>query len=82
MITAVEYLHTVLNPEDNSGESVQLDAEVYDNGDDENNVFAVGFVNLQSYGRSATINIGDITPQAFRDFADKLEKAMARHKRG
>lgn len=77
----VETVRTVANPEDNGGEHVILSADIFDNGDDSDNVYVGGSITLESYGRSATINIGGVTPQMFRAFADMLEEAIDRNTR-
>lgn len=77
----VDTIQMITNPDDNGGEALGFSAKIHDNGDDENNIFAIGSVSLQSYGRSAVINLGAIDPQMFRDFANRLESAMVRRTR-
>lgn len=51
---------TVLNPADNGGESVIVTTKVFDNGDyNRNSRYTETTIELHSYGRSASLNIGD-----------------------
>lgn len=52
-ITTKEYLKTVsccLNPKDPGGEQVYLEVDIYDNGDDKDNIFTNAHLRVQSYG--------------------------------
>jgi hypothetical protein len=62
------------NPKDNRGEAVILHTGFYDNGDEE--VYTMQSLILNSYGRSATIELGSIfTPEILRKLANELESA-------
>ena len=52
---------TVLNENENGGESVIVTTHVLDNGDhDENSRYTQTTISLHSYGRSAELNLGDV----------------------
>ena len=61
----VKTIITVLNEDDNGGEAVTLTTHVFDNGDDGNGgeemnpIYTISEISLESYGRSATIDLGD-----------------------
>lgn len=69
--TLVGQAQTVLNPDQNSGEHVELICEIHDNGDATDNVFYVGHFVLNSYGSQMTATF------CADDLADKLEKLAA-----
>lgn len=64
------------NPEDNGGESLSLETEIFDNGDGE--IVTNQSINLQSYCNSAAIELhgAQITPDTLRQCANELEKAL------
>lgn len=52
---------TELTLNDNGGEAVVITTEVYDNGDfDANSQYTLTEITLESYGRSASMSLGDI----------------------
>lgn len=78
----VDEFTIVANPDDNGGEAFSITVEVYDNGDDEDNVWTLQTISLQSYGNEAKIATSVITPAFLREVADKMEVAMKKHTRG
>lgn len=71
----VKTITTVLNKQDNGGESVTITTHIFDNGDPKPNCYwTMSSITLNSYGRSATIDLGsmvDIT--TFKMHLEKLE---------
>ena len=67
------------NMDDNGGEAVTFIAEVFDNGDDSDNIHVIVEVGLESYGRSATINLGQVKPDFFRVFAEHVQMEVDSH---
>ncbi len=69
-------------PHTNSGEALIFEVDLYDNGDDSDNVFTIMKMTLESYGNSAMIMASDVTPEVLRLLADKLEVKIKEHTRG
>lgn len=60
MADLIKTITTCLNPDDNGGESVLVTTKVFDNGDyDKDSQYTETTIDLYSYGRSASLNIGD-----------------------
>lgn len=81
MSKIVEVVLVEMTPNENRGEAVDFSAEIHDQGDDENNIWTHCAITLYSQGCSATISMGTINPQIFRDIADKLDEAITKYKR-
>lgn len=64
------------NPEDNGGESLLLDTEFHDNGDDKDNIYLQQTITLNSYCNNVSINLSgaQITPEKLRQLANELER--------
>ncbi len=68
-------------PEQSGSESLTLETEFNDNGDDcEEGIFLTHTLTLHSHGNSASFNLSgiELTPEKLRQLADQLE--IARHK--
>lgn len=65
-------------PKENGGESLLLETEMFDNGDDEDNIYWNQHLTLHSYGNSACFNLCGITltPKLLRELANQLEVAQ------
>lgn len=73
----VNRLVSVLNPQENGGESIMLTTDLYDNGDGlPKGAYCTQEIELNCYGNSASIFIGSgstITPETLREMANELE---------
>ena len=67
---------TVLNEDDNGGESVVVTTHVFDNEGDSEEVartHTITTITLHSYGRSAELNLGDVLDKgALEEHLEKL----------
>lgn len=73
----------VFNPKDNSGESLSLVTEFFDNGDcTEDSIYTNQTLSLQSYCNSALFSLlgASLTPENLRRLANELESAMIKAK--
>lgn len=77
----VDEFTIIANPDDNGGEAFSITVEVYDNGDDEDNVWTLQTISLQSYGNEAKIATSVITPAFLRKVADQMEYEIKKHER-
>jgi len=79
----VEKHHFAFNNHDNSGEQLTLLTELYDNGDETNNIYLNQFLTLQSYCNSATFNLHGafLRPDNLRMLADLLEELINKNTR-
>jgi hypothetical protein len=69
----------VFNPEANGGETLSLTTDIWDNGDDENNIFVHQVLNLESYSNSVSLHLAGavLTPTKLRMLADQLDRRLA-----
>ncbi len=70
-----------VGPHINSGESIVIETDIIDNGDnepDKSSRFLNQRITLQSYGNSASINLfgASMTPKFLRELANEIESAM------
>lgn len=68
-----------VNENDNGGEHVCIDTDIYDNGDKENNIFLNTRITVNSYSNGASISLcgSPLTPEILRKLANELDKAIA-----
>ena len=80
----VDKLTSVMNPEENGGESLTITTEFYDNGDKTNNIYLNQTITLNSYGNSASFNLigSPLTPEVLRKLAEDIENTYFLHVRG
>ena len=67
-----------LNPNDNGGESILLTTWLYDNGDEQDFIYANQQIELNSYCNSASMFMSGflLNPDKLRELANKLEKQI------
>ena len=73
----------VFNGTENGGEQLILKTKIYDNGDDNNNIFLIQELELNSYSNSVSFNLsGLLTPDVLRKLANELDKAICKNMKG
>jgi len=70
-----------INPQDNGGEQLIIITEVYDNGNNKNNVYLNQEIQLCSYCNSASFNLitAALTPEKLRQLANELDSMISKH---
>lgn len=75
-----EYITTAfccLNPKDNGGESITLEVDVFDNGDDDNFIFYNTYLNFQCYGTHSTrVSFGNVNINNLKNAFDEIKDKM------
>jgi|HubBroStandDraft_5_1064220.scaffolds.fasta_scaffold1753739_2 hypothetical protein len=69
----------ITHRQDNSGEAVTFDSQVFSNGDDHNQYYMTHKITLQSYGRSAILELGHLELDAIIKHCEDLKSLKLRY---
>lgn len=75
----VKTLTAVINPDDNGGEQVTLSVDVYDNGDEKDNIYTNTRLEVMCYGvSSASITLWGVGFESLAEAVDKIRERLAK----